>query len=103
MEQIDFEADILNAKVQTHLDLFDDPQVRAVDALRWVENDTLGRVPMASVPGQPIPATDDPLTHGPHLGEHNEEVLTELGYSSEDIDALKAKGVIGVFAEKAAA
>ena len=97
------EADILNAKVQTHLDLFDDPQVRAVDALRWVENDTLGRVPMASVPGQPIPATDDPLTHSPHLGEHNEEVLTELGYSSEDIDALKAKGVIGVFAEKAAA
>ena len=97
------EADILNAKVQTHLDLFDDPQVRAVDALRWVENDTLGRVPMASVPGQPIPATDDPLTHSPHLGEHNEEVLTELGYSSEDIDALKAKGVIGVFAEQAAA
>ena len=97
------EADILNAKVQTHLDLFDDPQVRAVDALRWVENDTLGRVPMASVPGQPIPATDDPLTHSPHLGEHNEEVLTELGYSSEDIDALKAKGVIGVFAEKVAA
>ena len=97
------EADILNAKVQTHLDLFDDPQVRAVDALRWVENDTLGRVPMASVPGQPIPATDDPLTHSPHLGEHNEEVLTELGYSSEDIDAFKAKGVIGVFAEKAAA
>ena len=97
------EADILNAKVQTHLDLFDDPQVRAVDALRWGENDTLGRVPMASVPGQPIPATDAPLTHSPHLGEHNEEVLTELGYSSEDIDALKAKGVIGVFAEKAAA
>ena len=97
------EADILNAKVQTHLDLFDDPQVSAVDALRWVENDTLGRVPMASVPGQPIPATDDPLTHSPHLGEHNEEVLSELGYSSEDIDALKAKGVIGVFAEKAAA
>ena len=97
------EADILNAKVQTHLDLFDDPQVRAIDALRWVENDTLGRVPMASVPGQPIPATDDPLTHSPHLGEHNEEVLAELGYSSADIDALHARGVIGVFAEKDAA
>ena len=97
------EADILNAKVQTHLDLFDDPQVRAIDALRWVENDTLGRVPMASVPGQPIPATDDPLTHSPHLGEHNEEVLAELGYSSADIDALNARGVIGVFAEKDAA
>ncbi len=97
------EADILNAKVHTHLDLFDDPQVRAVDALRWIENDTLGRVPMASVPGQPAPATGDRLTHSPHLGEHNEEILSELGYASSDIDALRAKGVIGEFAEKAAA
>lgn len=97
------EADILNAKVQTHLDLFEDEQVQAVNALRWIENDTLGRVPMASIPGQPIPATGDPLTHSPHLGEHNAEVLTELGYSAAEIEALSAKGVVGTFKEKAAA
>ncbi len=57
----------------------------------------------ASVPGQPAPATGDRLTHSPHLGEHNEEILSELGYASSDIDALRAKGVIGEFAEKAAA
>jgi len=96
-------ADILNAKVQTHLDLFKDTQVQAVNAIRWVENDTLGRIPMATVPGQPIPKTGDRLSHSPHLGEHNEAVLAELGYGAPEIEALKANGVVGTFAAKATA
>jgi crotonobetainyl-CoA:carnitine CoA-transferase CaiB-like acyl-CoA transferase len=91
------EADILNAKVQTHIDLFGDTQVQAVNAIRLVENDTLGCIPMATIPGQPIPETDDRLTHSPHIGEHNEEVLTELGYSTLKIKNLKKKGVVGTF------
>ncbi len=94
------EIDVLNAKVHTHLDLFDDDQIEAVDALRWVENDTLGRVPMATIQGQPIPQTDDRLTHSPHVGEHNEDILRELGYAAADISALQAKGVIGNFEAK---
>jgi crotonobetainyl-CoA:carnitine CoA-transferase CaiB-like acyl-CoA transferase len=97
------EADILNAKVQTHLDLFEDTQVLAVNAIRWVEDDTLGRIPMATIPGQPIPETGDRLSHSPHLGEHSEEVLAELGYGAPEIELLKAKGVAGTFAAKAAA
>ena len=91
------EADILNAKVQSHIDLFEDTQVQAVNAIRWVENDTLGRIPMATVPGQPIPETDNCLTHSPHLGEHNDEVLMELGYGTSQIEDLKANGVVGTF------
>ena len=91
------EADILNAKVQTHIDLFGDTQVQAVNAIRLVENDTLGLIPMATIPGQPIPETNDRFTHSPHIGEHNEEVLTELGYSTLTIKNLKKKGVIGNF------
>jgi crotonobetainyl-CoA:carnitine CoA-transferase CaiB-like acyl-CoA transferase len=91
------EADILNAKVQTHIDLLEDAQVQAVNAIRWVENDTLGRIPMATVPGQPISETGDRFTHSPHIGEHNEEVLTELGYSALKIKNLKKKGVVGTF------
>jgi formyl-CoA transferase len=30
----------------------------------------------------------------PALGEHNYEILTELGYNSSEIDALTAGGVI---------
>ncbi|MFL2934129.1 MAG: CaiB/BaiF CoA transferase family protein [Thalassobaculaceae bacterium] len=94
------EADILNAKVQSHIDLFEDTQVRAVNAIRWVENDTLGRIPMATVPGQPIPETDNRFTHSPHLGEHNDEVLMELGYGTSQIKDLKENGVVGTFSRE---
>lgn len=94
------EADILNAKVQSHIDLFEDTQVQAVNAIRWVENDTLGRIPMATVAGQPIPETDNRLTHSPHLGEHNDEVLMELGYGTSQIKDLKANGVVGTFSSE---
>ena len=90
-------ADILNAKVHTHMDLLNDPQVQAAKAICWVENDTLGNIPMASIPGQPAPIAGDKLSHSPHVGEHNQEVLTELGYSSTDIENLKNEGIIGTF------
>ncbi len=52
--------DILKAKVNTYEDLFADSQVQAVDAVRWVENDRLGRVPMGTICGQRAPVTGDP-------------------------------------------
>jgi crotonobetainyl-CoA:carnitine CoA-transferase CaiB-like acyl-CoA transferase len=90
--------DILKAKVNTYEDLFADPQVEAMDAVHWVESDTLGRVPMATICGQRAPATGDPLSHAPHVGEHTREVLIELGYEAGDIDRLSASGVVGCYA-----
>ena len=91
------DADILNAKVHTHMDLLNDPQVQAAKAISWVENDTLGNIPMASIPGQPMPVNGNKLSNSPHVGEHNEEILIELGYSTANIQRLKDKGVIGTF------
>ena len=89
--------DILKAKVNTYDDLFADPQVQAVDAVRWVENDSLGRVPMGTLCGQRPPASGDRLTHAPHLGEHTREILGELGYETGDIEKLNASGVVGCY------
>ncbi len=86
--------DILKAKVNTYTDLFADPQVQAVDAVHWVENDTLGRVPMGTICGQRPPATGDRLAHSPHVGEHTREILEGLGYKAGDIDKLTASGVV---------
>jgi crotonobetainyl-CoA:carnitine CoA-transferase CaiB-like acyl-CoA transferase len=89
--------DILKAKVNTYNDLFADPQVQAIDAVRWVENDTLGRVPMGTLCGQRPPATGDRLTHAPHLGEHTRAILAGMGYGAADIEKLSASGVVACY------
>ena len=85
----------MKAKINTYENLFTDLQVQAVDVMRWVENDTLGPVPMGTICGQRPPATGDPLTHAPHLGEHTREILAELGYETGDVEKLTASGVVG--------
>ena len=89
--------DILKARVNTYEDLFADPQVQAMNAVRWVENDTLGRVPMSNICGQQAAASGDNLTHAPHVGEHTRAILGELGYASADIEKLGAAGVVGCY------
>ncbi len=87
--------DILKAKVNTYDDLFTDPQVQTVNAIRWVNNDTLGRVPMGNICGQQALETGDRLAHAPHVGEHTREILSEMGYGVTDIEKLNASGVVG--------
>jgi len=87
------EIDVLHGRVHTHGDLFEDSQVKAISALRWVDDPTLGTVPMASLPGQPTPMTGDRFTLSPRLGEHTREILAELGHEAAAVDALIEGGV----------
>ncbi|MBL6598229.1 MAG: CoA transferase [Alphaproteobacteria bacterium] len=86
------EIDVLHGRVHTHGDLFEDAQVKAISALRWVEDPTLGTLPMASLPGQPTPMTGDRFTLSPRLGEHTREILAELGHEAAAIEAMIAGG-----------
>ena len=86
--------DVLHGAIHTHQDLFDNAQVKAVGALTWVDDPTLGRVPMASIAGQRAPATGDPLSHSPLVGEHSRAVLAELGMAEVEIDRLVADGIV---------
>jgi crotonobetainyl-CoA:carnitine CoA-transferase CaiB-like acyl-CoA transferase len=92
------ELDVLHAPVHTHDDLFNDEQVRAAQALTWVDDETLGRIPMANIAGQPLPETGALSSRSPHLGEHTREVLLELGYSDADVDNLVQDGDVQCYA-----
>jgi formyl-CoA transferase len=75
--------------------LFADPQVQHRDMIAEVPHPTIGTLRLTGIP---IKYSETPATirfHPPLLGEHTDEILAEaLGYSSEQIDALKAQGTI---------
>lgn len=93
LEQFD-RAGVPAGPVMFTEELLEDPQVLANDLVAQVEHPLLGPVRMV---GTPIQMTETPLRVrgcSPLLGQHNEEVLAELGYSPEAIDGLRARGVI---------
>lgn len=87
-------VDILNAPVNDYGNLFEEPQVAAVGAVRWVEHDTVGRIPMGAIAGVPPMATENPRAHSPHIGQHGREILAELGKSDAEIETLFADGAV---------
>ncbi|MDI6600417.1 MAG: CaiB/BaiF CoA-transferase family protein [Thermoanaerobacteraceae bacterium] len=71
-----------------------DPQVLYREMLIELEHPKVGKI---TVPGVPIKFSKTPAKvrfAAPTLGQHNEEVFTSLGYTSEQIEEFKNKGVI---------
>ncbi|MFJ9710440.1 CaiB/BaiF CoA transferase family protein [Streptomyces sp. NPDC101234] len=85
-------AGIGNARYNTPKDVLAHEQLAARD--RWREIRTpSGPVP-ALLPPPVIAGYDPPMGAVPALGEHTDAVLTELGFSDQDIDALRAQGAV---------
>ena len=75
--------------------VLDDPQVLARNMVVDMEHPN---VPGLRVPNSPLKLTVTPPTirrHPPLLGQHNEEILTESGYTPDQISRLRKKKVIG--------
>ena len=70
-----------------------DAHLRARDMIVEVEHPVRGRYVTV---GNPIKLSASPTTIGPSplLGQHRHEILSELGYSDADIDALRKDGAI---------
>jgi crotonobetainyl-CoA:carnitine CoA-transferase CaiB-like acyl-CoA transferase len=81
--------------VQTAQEVFDDPHVATRRLLIDVPDPVLGSVKLVGPVPKLSESTDPVACPAPLLGQHNEEVLGELlGYTKEDVAALKAEGVI---------
>ena len=80
--------------VNTIQDVFDDPQILAQEMVMDVPHPGHGTVRML---GFPMKLSETPCQvrrPAPELGEHADEILTELGYGVTDLAALRANGVI---------
>lgn len=75
-------------------EVFEDPQVKARGMLKYVPHPSGVQVPQVV---SPIRFAETPLQEQaapPLLGQHSRQVLEELGYAAERIDALLASGVV---------
>ena len=95
-----FEAmDILNkfdipcGPILSMKEIAEEPSLRETGTIVEVDHPVRGKYLTV---GNPIKLSDSPtdVTRSPLLGEHTEEVLGQLGYSAEDIAALRAERVI---------
>lgn len=86
------QAQIANARVNDMHDVWVHPQLKARD--RWTSiNTSAGSIPALLPPG--VNSDFDPrMAPVPGLGEQSEMILSELGYSSENIVTLRQSGVI---------
>jgi len=75
--------------------LFADPQVMHRDMITEVPHPTIGTLRLTGIPIKYSETPSIIRRHPPLLGEHTDEVLTEvLGYSTKQINDLKAQGTI---------
>ena len=73
--------------VSTTLDLIDDPQLVARGFLREINHPLLGRIMFPQ--GAIATVTGVELSPAPRLGQHNNEILSELGYALPKRDTFK--------------
>jgi CoA:oxalate CoA-transferase len=75
--------------------MLEDPHVKARGVIQETEHPTAGKV---RTPGFPVKLSRSPASirrPAPVLGEHNEEILTQLlGYTKEEVAVLRKAGVI---------
>ncbi len=91
------EAGIQNEVVQGYREFVHHPQVEAAGLISWLEQPGSSEPwPVPNVPGMAGIDAASPDAIAPRIGQHTREILGELGFKLEEIEALAADGVIGV-------
>ena len=74
-------------------ELADDPSLRETGTIVEVDHPARGKYLTV---GNPIKLSDSPteVLRSPLLGEHTDDVLTQLGYAASDVERLRAAGAV---------
>ena len=71
--------------------VFDDPQVKHLGIAQEIETIPFGETKLVGQPFNLSRSSSSMKRRPPEKGEHNEDVLGDLGFSAEELDALKEK------------
>jgi glutaryl-CoA transferase len=88
------EANVPVGPINDLAEVFNDPVVRHLGLVAEVDHSVAGRV---RTPGIPVRMSETPPSvrrAPPLLGEHTDEVLSELGYEPDEIKRLRAEGAV---------
>jgi crotonobetainyl-CoA:carnitine CoA-transferase CaiB-like acyl-CoA transferase len=85
--------DLWVAPVQSLPEVFSDPQVLYNDMVVTVES-PIGPLKLPGIPYKLSKTPAQVRTAPPTLGQHTDEVLKSIGYSQEEIAAMKEEGIV---------
>jgi CoA:oxalate CoA-transferase len=80
--------------IQTPTEVSNDPQAWANNYFIRVEHPEWGAIKMTGFPWDFSATPASWRRKAPGFGEHNEEILAELGYTAEEIASLREKGIV---------
>ena len=86
--------DVPCAPINNFAEVFEDPQVQYLDRLMEVDHPDFGPFKLVR---NGLNLLDTPITlrlQPPKLGEHNEETLTELGYTPDEIRSFRERNIV---------
>jgi len=87
--------EVPSGRVLTLEEVFDDPQIQHNGSILEFDHPSAGKYQQAKPAAKFHGTPQDPRRRMPPLlGEHTEEVLTELGLSAAAIEELREKGVL---------
>jgi crotonobetainyl-CoA:carnitine CoA-transferase CaiB-like acyl-CoA transferase len=79
--------------------VYADPQVIARDMVVEIEHPAAGTIQNVGIPIKFSETPGSIRRPPPRLGEHTDEVLTEFGYTTDDIAGLKERGIVRSFGD----
>ena len=87
--------DVPAARYNSIDDLLTDPHLKDVGFYKEENHPSEGKIHRTKLANVFSGGARETETHAPRLGEHTRNVLTELGYAKEEIEALLGSGAVG--------
>jgi len=88
------ENGVIYGRIETPEEVVNDPQAYANDFFTEIDHPKTGKMKYVTMPVDFRQNPASVKTPAPEVGQHNEEILLELGYSWDDISRLKEQEVI---------